>query len=321
MTVEAIKTSDSRLDDAARAAWLYYVGGNTQAEIASKLGISRQSAQRLVSLAMAEQLVKVRIDHPIGHCMDLARRLTERFELQKCEVVPSDPSASNMLTGIGIVAATEIEQVLRRPDEQIIALGTGRTLKASVEQVSRMYCPQHRIVSLLGNMMSDGSATPYNATIAIADRVGARHYPYPMPILAADEEELGNLRQLQSVRHTLELCARADLTLVGIGQLDSTAQILVDGVVTEAEINTLQSLGGVGEICCRPYDKRGRMIESDFSRRIAGAPHPRADKGRLVMAVAVGRAKVPAVRAALIGRLVNGLITDEATAAAILALD
>ncbi len=30
----------TRLDDAARAGWLYYVAGNTQDEIARKLGVS-----------------------------------------------------------------------------------------------------------------------------------------------------------------------------------------------------------------------------------------------------------------------------------------
>ena len=33
----------TRLDDAARAGWLYYIAGNTQDEIASKLGVSRQT--------------------------------------------------------------------------------------------------------------------------------------------------------------------------------------------------------------------------------------------------------------------------------------
>ena len=41
-----------KLDDAARAGWLYYVAGNTQDEIARKMGISRQSAQRLVAIAV-----------------------------------------------------------------------------------------------------------------------------------------------------------------------------------------------------------------------------------------------------------------------------
>ena len=78
---QRIDTSINRLDDAARAGWLYYVAGNTQEEIASKLGISRQSAQRLVSLSVSEGLIKVRLDHPIGRCMDLAARLRSRFGL------------------------------------------------------------------------------------------------------------------------------------------------------------------------------------------------------------------------------------------------
>ena len=58
---QKIPAEASRLDDAARAGWLYYVAGNTQDEIARKLGVSRQSAQRLVSLAVSERLIKVRL--------------------------------------------------------------------------------------------------------------------------------------------------------------------------------------------------------------------------------------------------------------------
>ena len=38
-----------------------------------------------------------------------------------------------------------------------------------------------------------------------------------------------------------------------------------------------------------------------------------------MIALAKGRRKLPAIRAALIGGLVNGLVTDEATAEALLA--
>ncbi|TIR71834.1 MAG: sugar-binding transcriptional regulator, partial [Mesorhizobium sp.] len=90
------ETGSTRLDDAARAGWLYYVAGNTQDQIAAKLGISRQTAQRLVSLAMSsEGLIKVRVDHPIANCLDLAARLKSRFALDLVEVVPSDPTSSS----------------------------------------------------------------------------------------------------------------------------------------------------------------------------------------------------------------------------------
>ncbi|MEP4270603.1 MAG: sugar-binding domain-containing protein, partial [Roseibium sp.] len=155
----------TRLDDAARAGWLYYVAGNTQDEIARKLGVSRQSAQRLVSLAVSERLVKVRLDHPIAHCMELSSRVSDRFGLQSCEVVPSDPDAPSSPIGIAQAAAAEMERHFSSRQPRIIAFGTGRTLRACVDQLPAMDCPQHRIVSLLGNMMSDGSASAYNVII------------------------------------------------------------------------------------------------------------------------------------------------------------
>lgn len=318
MTVGRFTPETTRLDDAARAGWLYYVAGNTQDEIARKLSLSRQTVQRLVSLAVSEKLVKVRIDHPIGRCMDLAGALTERFALQSCDVVPSDPGAPGLLTGIAIAAAAELERVLKSDAPRIIALGTGRALKATVEQVPRMSCPQHRIVSLLGNMMSDGSATPYNATIAMAERVGAMHYPYPLPVVARDQAELRTLHAQEAVRNTVALCQKADLTLVGIGQMGRTAPLVVDGFMPEAEMDALVAQGAVGEITSWIYDREGHVLDCPFNARVASVPLPKAAERR-VIAVAVGASKVPAFRAALCGRLVNGLITNEATAEALLA--
>ena len=75
--------STDRLDDAARAGWLYYVAGNGQDEIARKLGVSRQAAQRLVSMSVAKNLMKFRLDHPLASCLDLGEQLKERFGLSK----------------------------------------------------------------------------------------------------------------------------------------------------------------------------------------------------------------------------------------------
>ena len=104
------EAEDGRLDEAARAGWLYYVAGNTQDEIARKLGISRQSAQRLVSLAISERLIKVRLDHPIARCLELGAALKTRFDLRYCEVAPTDPASTSSTLGIAQVAAAELER-------------------------------------------------------------------------------------------------------------------------------------------------------------------------------------------------------------------
>ncbi|MGQ3164778.1 MAG: sugar-binding domain-containing protein, partial [Agrobacterium sp.] len=131
-----------RLDDAARAGWLYYVAGRTQDEIAAAMGISRQSAQRLVSLAVAERLIKVRLDHPIAACLEKAERLKEKFDLRYIEVVPSDPAGVSSTVGIAEAGAAEIERWLKNADPIVLAIGTGRTLKAAVDQLPPMECPQ-----------------------------------------------------------------------------------------------------------------------------------------------------------------------------------
>jgi DNA-binding transcriptional regulator LsrR (DeoR family) len=151
-----------RLDEAARAGWLYYVAGNTQDEVARKLGISRQAAQRLVSLAISERLIKVRLDHPIARCMELAAALKLRYDLRFCDVAPTNPDSTSSTLGIAQAAAAEFERWLRRSEPAIIGTATGRTMRAVADQLPAMECPQDKLVALAGTTKTDGSASFYD---------------------------------------------------------------------------------------------------------------------------------------------------------------
>jgi DNA-binding transcriptional regulator LsrR (DeoR family) len=307
-----------RLDDAARAGWLYYVAGNNQEQIAKKLNVSRQTAQRLVSLSVSEGLIKVRLDHPIGNCMELAEKLRQRFALDLVEVVPSDPDSTSTITGVAQAAAAEIERRLRAPEPIIMAIGTGRTLKAAIEQLSPMEAPQHKIVSLTGNIAPDGSASFYNVIFNMADQVKARMFPMPLPVIASSPEEREMLLRQPMVKETLALTAKADITFIGIGDLGPDAPLYLDGFITEAELKALQKAGAVGEIVGWAFDAQGKMIDGLTNDRVASAPMPSREQS-LVVALAMGDKKLPGTIAALNRRLVNGLITDERTAAKLLA--
>jgi DNA-binding transcriptional regulator LsrR (DeoR family) len=312
-----LDTSGNRLDDAARAGWLYYVAGNTQEEIAAKLGISRQSAQRLVSLSVSEGLIKVRLDHPIGRCMDLASRLKAKWALDLVEVVPSDPTSTSTTIGLAEATATEIERWLKRPDPIVMAVGTGRTLKAAVEQLMPMEAPHHKVVSLTGNIAPDGSAAYYNVIFNIADTVKARSFPMPLPVIASSARERELLHAQPMIRETLELASQAHVTFVGLGDIGPQAPLFLDGFISEAELKALQKAGAVGEICGWSFDADGRIIEGPINERVASAPIPSRERS-LVVAIAMGSRKLPGIRATLNRRLVNGLITDERTAEGLL---
>lgn len=309
----------TRLDDAARAGWLYYVAGNTQEEIASKMGISRQSAQRLVSAAVTERLIKVRLDHPIARCMELAADLRQKFNLSFAEVVPTDTANLGSTAGVATAAATEIEKRLASPDPIVMAIGTGRTLKAAIEQMTTMECPHHTIVSLTGNIAPDGSASFYNVIFNMADMVKARSFPMPLPVIATSAEERALLHKQAMVSTTLELAARADVTFVGIGELGPGAPLSADGFISKNELDDLLAAGAVGEIVGWAFDAEGHLIKGLANDRVASAPIPASDKGE-VIALAAGNRKTTAILAALRAHLVNGLVTDEMTAEKILAL-
>lgn len=307
----------SRLDDAARAGWLYFIAGHTQDEIAKMLQVSRASAQRLVSLCLAERLITFRLEHPIAACMELASRLKERFDLVHCDVVPSDPAAPLSNAGIAERSANLLELTLRSETPVIVALGTGRAVRAAVERVSPIERPDHQIVSLVGNISADGSASFYDTVGRLADRTGARHYPMPLPFLMSSEDERNRMIRIDPIARVRAVAAKADLRLIGIGQMDQKAQVHVDGFVTREELLEMMRLGAVGEVTGWAYDAKGKLIKGGTNKRLTSIP-PQIPAVSTTIAAAVGAAKVPSIKAALAGRVINGLITDEATARAVL---
>ena len=316
----SLERQGRRLDLAARAAWLYYIAGNTQDEIATKLNVSRQAAQRLVALAVAEKLIRFRLDHPLAACAALAEALRDRFGLALCDVAPSDPGDGAGVAGLAVCAAQHLEGFLAQKAPLVLALGTGRTLRAAVDEVAPMAQPQHKIVSLVGTMARHGRASAFEVVMRLADRVGAQCFPMPTPVIAGSVEERELLQTQGSVRAVRELADRARVAFVGVGEVAWHGALHQDGFIDDQELAELIERGAVGEIVGWAFDADGRLIEGSTNERVAGLPLERPPR-RLTVAVAGGRAKAGAIRAALCGRLVSGLITDESAARAILEPD
>jgi DNA-binding transcriptional regulator LsrR (DeoR family) len=304
-------------DEAARAGWLYYVGGLTQDQIATELGVSRQRAQRLVSRAMAEGLIHVRLNHPIGACLDLEAELTRRFGLLRCRVAPSLGPGSDGVRAIGPAAAAELERFLRMPAPSVIGLGTGRAMRGMVDAVSPMDADQHRLVSLIGNIAPDGSASFFDVVMRISDKVRAPHYPMLVPVISPTPQENAAFHALGPVKKVVDLARAADVIFVGVGQMSNDAPLLKDGFVTRAELDEMQAAGAVGEVAGWVFDSRGIYLDVGTNTRTGGVRvAPGLDRPSI--GIAAGASKVPAIAGALKSSIINGLVTDEPTARALL---
>ncbi|MBD1848496.1 sugar-binding transcriptional regulator [Leptolyngbya sp. FACHB-711] len=306
---------DRKLDLAAHAAWLYYIAGNTQDEIAIKLQISRQAAQRMVALAVSERLIKFRLDYPLSNCIALAEALRDRWGLAVCEVVPTTTDPRN---GISICAATHLENYLMTRTPLILAFSSGRMLRSVVEQISPMNQPQHKVISIVGNLSHYGHAGRHEVVMHLSDRVGSQAYPVPTPVIATSVEERQLLQTQRSFLTIKALAEQAKATFVGIGQIGWDCPLHRDGFINDAEVTELVEAGAVGEIAGWAYDREGMLIEGATNSRVASVPLEQPTQ-KLVIGVAGDSERIEAIRAALQGKLINGLITDKESAQKLLA--
>ena len=231
--------------------------------------------QRLVSLCLSERLITFRLEHPIAACMDLATQLVDRFKLRTCEIVPTDPTSATAVAGIAERAASLLEATLRSSKPVIVAIGTGRAMRAAVEQVPPMDRPQRRqLVSLVSNISTDGSANFFDTVGRLAELTKARHYPTSLPVLMSSEDERDRMLKMGAVAKVRAIAGRADLRLIGVGQMDEKAQLHVDGFVSRTELRELMRLGAVGELTGWAYDARGRFLKGGTNARLTSVPHP-----------------------------------------------
>ncbi len=309
--------TDADASLAVRAAWLHYAGGLTQSEVAKRLGVPSVKAHRLIARAVAEGVVKVTIDGDIVECVELETQLAARFGLQYCEVAPDLGEEGFEFRALGQAGAGFLRREIESGNSRVIGLGHGRTLSSAVHHLSRVSAKNLRFVSLLGGLTRNYAANPYDVMHRIAEKTGMQSHVMPVPFFANTREDRDVLLAQRGVKEVFDLANGADLKFVGLGTVDTDAQLVLSGMVEPKEIKEITAAGGVGEILGHFFDADGSMLETTLTARTLSASLPR-NRGERLVALSGGLPKVGAIRAVLKSRCLYGLITDEKTARALL---
>ncbi|MEO0359535.1 MAG: sugar-binding transcriptional regulator [Pseudomonadota bacterium] len=300
---------------AARAAWLHFIGGLTQSEVARRLDLSVAKAHRHIARAQDDGLVRIFVDVESADCALLENRLIEGYGLGYCRVAMDAPEPGPLpLRALSAVGADFIQKAIESKAHEAIAFGNGRTLSACVDALPRMRTEGVAFVSLLGGLTRSFAANPYDVIHKLAAKTGAESYLMPLPLFANSPEDREVMMAQTGVEATTDLIARASLVVIGIGDASSEGGAATALARRGADdMARLREAGARAELLGRFVSADGASMKTDLDACVT-SPDLAALKGREVVAIAGGAQKTEAIEAALKTGLLTGLIVDERTA-------
>ena len=315
-------TSVERLRLMTKVARLYYEHGLRQPEIAKQLSLSQTMVSRLLAAAQAEGIVRTTVTAPAGVYPEYEEELERRYGLKDAIVADCAVDTDDqVLRDIGSAAATYLETTLGG-DEVVGISSWSETLLRMVGSMQpvRRNSDSHvvQILGGIGNPTAEAHAT--RLTEQLASLLKAEPHFLPAPGVTASAEASAHYLAEPSVAETTDYFETLTLALVGIGALHPSRLLGESGnVFAEAELDELERLGAVGDICLRFFDTDGVPVVSRFGERVIGLSLEQLRRVPRAVGVAGGVEKLDAIRGALEGRLINVLITDRFTAERLLA--
>jgi DNA-binding transcriptional regulator LsrR (DeoR family) len=300
-----------------RVAQAYYGDGHTQLEIAKRFGLSRPKVSRLLQKAREVHVVNISLVPPSKGDADLEHDLEAAFGLEEVVVVEVDHPENPELVArdLGHAAAECMLRCLSR--SSVVAMAWGRTLWATVEALPGRTMPGVTLVQLTGGLGPVDALEHSTELIRrAAQKLNAQLRLLPAPGIVSTRAAAQALRRDHQVSEVLKLASQADMAVVGLGVPTPDSVLLKDGtILTSNDLRLLRASGVVGDIALRYIDAQGDAFPLEsLNRRIIGLTLDEIQRIPKVIGVGGGRVKHKIVRAALIGGLLDVLVTDRGTA-------
>ncbi|MFJ3029197.1 sugar-binding transcriptional regulator [Curtobacterium sp. NPDC087080] len=300
------------LDTVYQAARMYYLEDATQVEIASRLGVSRPTVSRLVAEARRAGLVRIDVVDPFqDETVALAERLQVVLGLGAVHLAAVTHQAT-LGADLAAPIATAVEGMGLTPGDAVL-VSSGRT----VYDVAQTGMPPLAGVQLVPTVGGQADPMPWFQTNEIT-RTAAEHSGAIPAFLFAQALPSAAMRasldEDPAFQHVVGLWGRAKGAILGVGAPTATRDALARGIPVEDAVFDQAA----GDVCLNFFAADGSPIEFPGSERmvrtsrevLAVVPH--------AVGVAVGAAKVPSIIGAVRAGMINELVTDAATARALL---
>jgi len=301
---------------AARVARQFYLEGVSKVDIADRLGISRFRVARLLDSARESGLVRIEIGLP-GGMLDagLSAELCSAFGLTQAFVFNFPDDESPLRQRLGEAAGQVLMDLLKPGD--VLGLTWSRTLSGLAAALTQL--PPCPIVQMTGAVPPPDGRDLLELVRGVARIGGGPAHVFYAPMLLDDAQTAAAIRRQGDIAEAFALVPKVTIAVVAIGAWGPGLSTIYDAI-TAAEREALAALGVHAEVAGVFIGADGSPMVTPLDSRMIVTPGPLFTLVPFVLAVAYDPAKSSAVRAAIRGGLVHGLVTHTSLARALLSL-
>jgi len=303
----------SDFEQLVQASRLYYELGETQNAIAERLGVTRPQVSRLLKRARAEGIVEIRIVDRTTAESPAAEALRRRYGLDAVHLAPTVTGPEDLgRRMVGRLAAQVLRGTVR--DGEIVGIGDGASVSAVADALEDGATPvAATVVPLAGGYWTPGpERDPFRR---VADAFSALPHGLMAPGLLDDSATKRALEAHAGVQAVRDLWDHLDVALFGIGGPSWGVASVGPEVMAH-----LERAGAVGEVLIAPFDLDGVFVCPELRERVLAFDARTLGRVPSSIGVAAGESKVRPILGALRAGVVRTLVTDVATAEAVVDL-
>ncbi|MFZ4834390.1 sugar-binding transcriptional regulator [Rouxiella sp. Mn2063] len=293
-------------------ATAYYLEEVTQDEISKKFGISRIKVGRLLRKAKEEGIVEINVRyHPI-FSTQLEKQMLERFPISRALIALDHPDDDEQRSQVASLVSSYLASNLK--DNMVVTVGQGRNVAAIAEYNTIIPPRDCRFICGIGGTHRPGDViNADHISRLLAKKFGGSSETLYAPAYVENPEMKNFLLSNSTIKETLDRARKADIALVGIGDMNENSYMVKLGWFTPQEINDASlNQGVIGDIAGYDFfNIQGKHVNTVMDNRVIGLNIDELRNIPCVIAIASESTKAISI----IGALQTGAIDIIATSA------
>ncbi|USD67949.1 sugar-binding transcriptional regulator [Vibrio sp. SCSIO 43136] len=320
-----MNTQDTNVENSdllTEIAVAYYQQGATQEEISKKFAISRAKVGRLLKQARDEGIVEITVKYHPVFSAQIEQRLVERFGVKRALVALDQADEEAQRLQVAGLVSNYLSSSLKNGN--VVTVGQGRNVSAVAHHVGVITPKEVKFVCGIGGIHPRGGM--FNADHIcrqLAKKYGGTSETLYAPAYAENKEQKMAFMQNGTVKQTLDLARKADVALVGIGDMSENSYMVDLGWFTPDEVvQSRLHQGVVGDFAGYDFfDISGRAANTVMSDRVIGLGIEEFRPIAEVIAIAAENSKPLALLGALRTGVIDVIATSVSNALTVLNLD